>query len=362
MLKQSFYLNALVSLIFLTSCNHAPKTEEASKVEISDSLARFIKIDTAKETNVFNELQLVGEVSFNEDNVMKVYPNASGIAQDIKVSLGDYVTKGQPLVVFHSADIASVQGDLAGAISDSIASKKNVEVTQDLFNNGLASEPDLITAKAGYQKALAQLKKLRITLNISHGEGGDASAVIRAPQTGYILEKKINNGVMVRSDNGDYLFSIGDLNNVWVMANVYEADIQKIKMGMDAEVKTLSYPDKVFHGKVDKISNVLDPVSKVMKIRIQLDNSEHLLKPEMFTNVTLHWSENVKKVMIPSSSVIMENSKNFVVVYKDRKNIATREVTINKEVGDKTFIDSGIVAGDMVISKSQLIIYEALKD
>ena len=331
-------------------------------MEISDSLSRFITIDTAKQANVINELQLVGEVSFNEDQVMKIYPNASGIAQNITVSLGDYVNKGQILVVMRSADIASAQGDLSSAISDSISSKKNLEVTEDLYKNGLASEPDIITAKAAYQKSLSQLKKIRLTLNINNGEGGDASAVIRAPQSGYILEKKINNGVMVRSDNSDILFSIGDLNQVWVLANVYEADIEKIKMGMEAEVKTISYPDKIFKGKVDKISNVLDPVSKVMKIRIQLNNSDHLLKPEMFTNVTLHWSENIKKVMIPSSAVIMENSKNYVVIYKSRKDVSTREVTIHKEVGDKTFLDRGLAEGEMVISKSQLIIYEALKD
>ena len=124
----------------------------------------------------------------------------------------------------------------------------------------------------------------------------------------------------------------------------------------------MSYPDKVFHGKIDKIFNVIDPETKAMTVRIKLQNPEYLLKPEMKTSVKISYKEKEQMITVPSSAVIFDKSQYYVMVYKDRFNIETRKVDVFRQLSDITFIKSGIKVGDSVITHNQLLIYDALND
>lgn len=166
----------------------------------------------------------------------------------------------------------------------------------------------------------------------------------------------------IRTDNSANIFTISELDDVWVMANVFETDIAKIKEGYEADVVTVSYPDEPFHGKIDKINNFLDPATKTMQVRIRIDNKNMLLKPEMFATVYVKYTDHDEKIAVPSAAVIFDNSKNYVLVFKDKFNIAVRQVEVAKTSGDLTYLSSGLQADEKVISKNQLLIYDALKD
>ena len=158
------------------------------------------------------------------------------------------------------------------------------------------------------------------------------------------------------------MFTIGDISEVWVWANVYESDIAKVKEGYTADVTTLAYPDKIFNGVVDKVNQVLDPETKVMKIRVKLKNENQELKPEMFANIMIRNREGVEAVAIPFAALIAENGKNYVIVYKDKCNMKVQEVDILKTVGDKTYLRSGLAPGDRIISKNQILLFRALTE
>jgi cobalt-zinc-cadmium efflux system membrane fusion protein len=115
----------------------------------------------------------------------------------------------------------------------------------------------------------------------------------------------------------------------------------------------------VFTGKVNEVSSVLDPDNKVMKIKIALPNPDMLLKPEMFTNVVITNKESQQSVAVPAKAIVFDSSKNYVVIYNGKCNLSVREVNVIKTVDGITYI-SGINAGDKVISKNQLLLYEAL--
>jgi cobalt-zinc-cadmium efflux system membrane fusion protein len=166
--------------------------------------------------------------------------------------------------------------------------------------------------------------------------------------------------MVLRPDNSSNLFTISDLKNVWVIANVYESSIALIKPGDSANVTTLSYPGKMFKGKVDKIMNVLDPTNKVMKVRIVLPNPGYLLKPEMFANVILNNTENKKMLSIPSTALIFDNSQYYVLVYNSPSDIKIRPVQVESTIGDKTYISSGLSEGEKVIGSQALLIYQEL--
>ncbi|HEY9196492.1 MAG TPA: efflux RND transporter periplasmic adaptor subunit, partial [Mucilaginibacter sp.] len=185
--------------------------------------------------------------------------------------------------------------------------------------------------------------------------------VIKAPESGYIVEKNITTGSFIRQDNNGSLFTISNMKDVWIWANVFETDISKVKTGYTAKVTTLAYPGKVFEGKVDAISSVLDPDNKVMKIKIVLPNTGMLLKPEMFTNVLITNNDTATSVAVPAKAVVFDSSKNFVVVYNGKCDLRVQEVSVIKTVDDVTYIASGLKPGDKVISKNGLLLYDALE-
>ena len=361
-MKRSILL-ALLSITLFAACEHKELPSEGNKkFVLSDTMRNMIQIDTVQNCNITDELSLSGVIGFNDNNVVKVFPRSSGQVVESKVSLGDRVTKGQVLAVIHSADVAGNYNDLSSTTADLSIAKRNMDNAESLYKNGISSEKEYNEAKQNYEKALAARDKVQSLININGGGRTSAGGqyIVSAPIDGYIVEKKITTGAFIRPDMGDNLFTISDLKNVWVNANVYEADIAKIKEGYSVQVLPLSYPDKIFTGKIDKVSQVLDPQSKAMKVRIGLDNKDMLLKPDMFVKVLVNNEEGAKAMCIPASSLIPHEGKNYVVVYKNDSDLKVVQVEILKTVGNKTFIASSLSVGDKLVTKNQILIFNQL--
>jgi cobalt-zinc-cadmium efflux system membrane fusion protein len=363
-MKRETFLIGISGLMLLAACKQKqPEVVENKQVCISDSLQKMIIIDTAKTSTMLDELSLSGEVSNDDNNVVKVFPFSSGQVTAVKVSLGDRVEKGQVLAIMKSADVAGNYTDLSSTQSDLAITKRQLDQAESLYKNGISSERDFTEAKENYNKAVAANRKVKQLLSINGGgnTSENGSLVIKAPQSGYIVEKNITSGSFIRQDNSGSMFTISNMKDVWIWANVFESDISKVKTGYTAKITTIAYPGKVFTGKVNEISSVLDPDNKVMKIKIALPNPGMLLKPEMFTNVTITNSENTQAVSVPATAIVFDSSKNYVVIYNSKCDLKVREVSVIKTVNDITYIASGLQPGDKVVSKNQLLLYDALK-
>lgn len=349
-------------LIFF-SCGHKKNADpdDRKNFTLSSTMAKMIVIDTVKQENVMSELKLSGKVSFNEEKVIKIYPLVTGTVEDIKVELGDMVTKGQVLAVINSGEIAGLQQEKISADAAVLIAKKSLDATTEMYNTGINSQKDLIIAQKEYDKAIAEQTRMSNLFKI-YNVSIKGQYTIKSPITGYVVEKKINNQMQTRADNSEGMFTISSLDEVWINAYVYETDIDKVKEGYEADVSTLAYENKIFKGKVYKIYNVLDPETKVMKIRIKLANPNIILKPEMFANVIIRYNDNISKPVIPSDAIIFNNNKNYVMVYHNSSNIETREVSVNKSVGNLTYLSKGLNAGEKIISKYNLMIYDALNE
>jgi cobalt-zinc-cadmium efflux system membrane fusion protein len=297
----------------------------------------------------------------DEEKVMKIFPLAGGTVMDVSVELGDYVEKDKVLAVIKSSEVAEYQNQLDAAQANLKIAQKNADASEDMYKSKLISEKEYITAQNELQKSKAEVTRLNEVFNI-YSVGKNSEYIIKAPIAGYVVEKKINRDMKIRADLSDNIFTISELSDVWVVANVYESDISNIKLGYDADITTLSYPDKTLHGKVDKIFTVLDPISKVMKIRVKLDNEDNMLKPEMFAYVTVSSAEDKSFPCILSRAVIFDKSKNFVMVYHDPSHIETREIEIYKTSVGTTYIKHGLAAGEQVISQGHMLIYDQLND
>lgn len=359
-------LTALAAMSIFPGCNGSSATPGSVAKEplIGDSTMQLLKIDTVRVCNVNDEVKLSGEVSFDENKVVKVFPFSSGQVTHVAVSVGDYVKAGQTLAEIRSADIAGNYSDLSISGNDIAIAERAMHNAESLYRNGIASEKDYIEARENYNKSLSTAKKIREQIQINGGGRTTANGtyLITAPRNGYVVEKQINPGSFIRNDNASSLFTIGDISDVWIWANVYETDVAKVKEGYTAEVSTLAYPDSVFRGKVDKANQVLDPVTKVMKVKIVLDNKSGALKPEMFANITIRHSSGQQSLAVPSSAIISENGKNYVVLFNDKNDVRVQEVSFSKSTGGNTFISSGLHQGQKLITQNQILAYRKLTD
>lgn len=362
-MKSSIVAVTLITLIAFASCKDKPQQKEApQKFSLSDSMQRLITIDTVSYCNISDELSLSGEVSFNENNMVKIFPRSSGQVTDSRVSLGDRVSKGQVLAVIRSADVAGNYSDLSSAKADVSIAKRQMDNAESLYKNGISSEREYTEAKQNYEKAMAGKEKVQAAININGGGRTSAGGeyVVTAPIDGYVVEKKVTTGAFIRSDMGDNLFTISDLKNVWIYANVYETDIAKVREGFEARVIPAAYPDKSYTGKIDKIGQVLDPQSKTMKVRVILENKDMLLKPDMFAKVIVSNNVGEKAICIPTAALISQDGKSYVVIYNGKSDMKIAQVNVLKTVNERTYLTDGVQPGTKLITSYQNLIFNQL--
>jgi cobalt-zinc-cadmium efflux system membrane fusion protein len=350
-------------LLSLYSCSSkTPETSAKVPFCLTDTLQKNAVIEEVKLQVVKNAISLSGKIEANEDKWIKVYPVVGGVVEEMKVQLGDYVTKGQTLAVIRSGEIADYQSQLSYALSNVRIADKTLHATRDLFKSGLTTEKDVTAAETDLEKAQSDLKRMEQTTSI-YGAKANATQIITAPVSGYIIEKNVTDKMQYRVDASQPFFIIANLDEIWVMASVFESDIAKIKIGYDAEVNVIAYKDKTFTGKVDRIFSILDPQSRVMKVRVKVPNKNNLLKPEMFAQITIKYDDHTNQLpAIPSQAIIFDKNRNYVMVFKDKCNIETREIEVFEVAGNTTYIKSGLKAGEKIITKYQHLVFDALNE
>jgi membrane fusion protein, heavy metal efflux system len=297
----------------------------------------------------------------DNNKLIEVFPIVGGNVQHVYAALGDYVKKGQVLATIRSTEVAGFEKDLKDAQNDVVVASNNLRVAQELFAGKLSAEKDVLETKSHLDKAESQLSRVKETYNIYNMKPGAIYQIV-APISGFVIEKKINQDMQLRSDRSDNVFDIAEINEISAIANVNESDISEIGLGMDAFVSVLSYPDHMYRGKVDKIYTIIDPTTKAMKVGIKLKNMDFLLKPEMRATIRITHTDREQMLTIPTQAVIFDKSKYYVMIFKDRSHIDTRQVEIFRQVGDITYIRSGLKEGEQIIIKGQLLIYDALND
>lgn len=343
----------------LISCSPKQNEDVRQPYVVPDSLFQTLLIDTVKTSQITNAIKFNGIVDFNTDKVVNVFPLVSGNVIDVHVMPGDYVHTGEALGVVKSAEVANYNSALINAEANVRLTARQLEQQKDLYKSGLASQVDITSAEVNYQQAVAAKIAAEKILSIN-GNNKNGLYDIKSPIEGFIVQKNVTNGMSIRTDNGGALFTISDLKNVWVQANVYEENIGKVHEGDPAEVTTISYPDKIFKGKVNKLMNVLDPTNKVMKMRVVLNNPGYILKPAMFATVTIYNKEDKQAVSISKSDLVFDHSQYYVIIVTGKKNVQIRPVELMGTNGKTAYIKSGVNPGERLISSQALLIYGSL--
>jgi len=360
MLRVILWLS-LGTFIFTWGCKSKPTEEKVEKFIMTDTMMNRCKFLTVKKEQVKNQIKLFGKISADNNRLAQVYPIMGGSVIKINVELGDRVKQGQILATVRSGDVAQLKKEKLDALSDLALAEKNLQVAKDLYSGKLNSEKDVLSAEKELEKAKAEVARINEVYNIFHLSGGTIYDVV-SPIDGFVVYKDINQNELLRNDKSDIIFSIAQIDEVWAIANVNESDISKIQVGDEASIQTIAYPNENFKGKIDRIFNAIDPETKAMKAIVKIKNSDLKLKPEMNATINLSLYEEKQMVAIPNSAVIFDKSKYWVMVYKGRDNIETRQVKIHNQVGETTYVLTGLEEGEKIISENGLLIYDALND
>lgn len=332
--------------------------------------ASTYRTDTVLTRDVTENLRFTGKVSYDQGRVDRVFPVVSGTVLDVTAALSAHVTKGQALARVQSADVSGFLNDYNGAKSDYAVAKRTADNTEQLYKTNFASQSDLVAAREGLVKAQSVLTRAEQVMKLyGANTGGGASPIyqVKAPASGYVVERNINPGVQLRPDNATPLFTISDLSRVWILLNVYETDIAALKVGQPVSIQAVAYPDKTFLGTITNISNAVDADTRVLQARVELANPDGLLKPDMFCNVSLNTDSPgaSKQLAVNPKAVIFSQDKYFVIKQTGPNKYDIVPVTVVSSTSSYSYVETkpGLLKqGDQVVTEGSLLLYNDLTD
>ena len=359
-MKYTYYL---LPVLFFFSCqNKEVIAEKDDKFCLNEDMKNKITIQEVKKETVSETFSLTGSVTYNADNVVQFTSLVNGIVNNTFFSLGDYVKKGQVLAEIKSTELNGLQSENKSLASQLLVAQRQLASTKSMYEDGIASQKDLIQAESEVNVLKSSLENVKGNLALYSASSEKSVFQIKAPSNGYIVAKNMSSGMQI-SEGSEPLFTISDLNEVWVMVNIYATDMQNIRENMDVKIKTLAYPDEIFTGKITSLSQVFDSEERVLKARIVMKNKDLKLKPGMSADIILNKETKFTEPMIaiPTKSMIFDNNVNFVMVYKGDCELEIRHVQPTTQNSESVYFENGILENEKIITKNQLLIYESLK-
>lgn len=345
------------------SCSTSTAKNETKKeisTALTSSMKQIVTTDVVTSATLSHKIKLTGNIEALPNKQIRIPAIVSGRVTGVFVSIGDEVKKGQVLAKIYSADMAAVKQEWIEAKANVDREEKEFEVAESLFDAGLSSALEMQQAKSELEAAKAQLERVNQTLKLM-GESNNATHIVRAPMSGTITEKNINKNMLLRDDFEESMFTIVNLSDVWVKINVFESDLSKVQLGAEVVAKAMAYPDEIFEGKIEKMSKMIDPETKVLSARVAMSNAENKLLPNMAMNVTVYQSSDEHVLEVPNDAIVFHNNKDFVVK-KSGNAFEMVLVEVKGNSDQKVFITGDLKENDSVVSEKALLIFSELME
>jgi len=346
----------IIGTLVLFSCTEQKQENNAKK---DNSFFEGIKTTEVIQEKPKKEISFSGRVICNPDLTVSYSSLVSGVIERSYFTLGDYVNKGQVMLDMRSTELSSLQSELVSLESSLEIAMRELKSSTDLFQDNIYSEREYLENKGKVRQIEASLEKLRADISLYGENKGDGVFSVLAPSNGYVITKNLSTGGSV-SAQGDPLFAIADLKEVWVIANIFAGNLQFVEDGMVAEINSIAYPNETFTGKVDWVSHLFDSQDKTIKARITLKNEKIKLKPDMPVVVKLISENETPTISLPSEAIIFDNNSYHTIV-ENSGNYSIRKVVISGTNSGKSYISSGVESGDRVVVENQLLLYNDLK-
>jgi Cu(I)/Ag(I) efflux system membrane fusion protein len=316
------------------------------EVMISPERIQLMGMKTARAVreNLSPELRTVGAVAANEEGIAMIHTRFSGWIEDLRVAqTGQQVRRGEAVATVYSPDLLAAQQEYLNALRwqrDESGSADSSKLT-----NSLALD-------ARRRLELLGVSKQEIAAIAKSGKPLRAMS-IRSPVSGYVTEKNALQGQFVTADTT--LFTVADLSTVWVVADVYEYEVARVRTGQSARLQLAAYPGEVFRGKVEFIYPTLDAQTRTLKVRIAFENPGLKLRPGMYGDVFLDLGAS-EGVIVPSDAVVNTGDAQYVFVVLGEGRFAPRAVQTGSRGDGKVAVLSGVEPGDEVVTTANFLV------
>ena len=305
---------------------------------------------------VTDELHVNGVIAPDVNRSVPVVSLGGGRVVEIKAKLGDYVQKGQTLLLINSPDLSQAFSDYQKFKADEQLAAKQLARAQLLYDKGAIALADLETAQDADAKAKVDQQTAAQHVKVLGGNINNPTPLLPvvAPISGTIVEQQITGGTGVKSlDNSPNLFTIADLSTVWVLCDVYEDMLSRVQVGDTAQIELNAYLGRTFLGKVVNISAVLDPTTRTAKVRIELPNPKGIMRAGMFVTATFKGQQAIDRVVIPTTAVVHLHDKDFVFLPAADKKIRRVTVQLGPQLPDGLqAVVSGLQRNDRVVANA----------
>jgi membrane fusion protein, heavy metal efflux system len=349
-----------------------PQTTEAAATRTAPDTLRydatapqltFLKIKPVESFPEPLAEPLNARIAYDDNRTARVFPPIAGRVVKIAVEAGQQVKAGDALLWIDAPDYALATSDSRKAEADLLRKKEAFERAKLLYEAKGMARKDLESAEADWHQAEAEAQRATARMqNLSANTDAavEGRFVLRAPISGMVSERKVNAGSEVRPDANDPLFVITDTGRLWVMVDLPEQQLGKVKTGMPVSIEVDAYPEEAFRGRVTVVGGTLDPATRRVQVRCEVDNAQHKLMPEMFARVTPIADAKSGLPRVPNTALFTQGLYSFIFVEQTPGVLQRRRVALGMQGADFTYIKEGLRAGERIVTSGALLLNSEL--
>ncbi len=344
-----------------------------------------LKLTPVRQVSFRDERATDGKIAINEDTTTPVFSPYSGRVSRLIVKPGDHVERGAPLFAIEASEFVQGQNDLVTAVAGVQRAKSRLELAKTVekrqrdllaIRGGALkdleqAQSDLVSAEGDMRSAEIALTAVRNRLRILGRSDADIAdleksdrvgpeTIVSAPISGTVIQRKVGVGQYIQNNATDPVFTVGNLTSVWLVANVRESDAPKMKAGAAVEVAVLAYPNRIFNAKLAYVAPALDPATRRLPVRAEIENPGRELLPEMFASFRIISGDNRLMPAVPQEAVIYEGAQARVWVARPNdKAVVTRPIEVGATTNGLVEVRKGLSVGETVVASGTLFIDRA---
>jgi membrane fusion protein, heavy metal efflux system len=353
----------------------------------SDTQWSSLRLEPVRQVAFRDERATDGKIAINEDTTTPIFSPFSGRVSKLIARPGDFVERGAPLFAIEASEFVQGHNDLITAVAGvekarsrlllaQTAEKRQREL-QAIRGGALKdleqAQSDLVGAQGDLRSAEIALAAVRNRLRILGRSDDDiaklektdrigAETIVSAPIAGTIIQRKVGLGQYINAGASDPVFTVGNLSTVWLIANVRESDAPRMKVGAPVEVTVLAFPGRVFNAKLAYVAPALDPNTRRLPVRAEIQNTNRELLPEMFASFRIVSGDDRLMPAVPADAIVYEGANARVWIARpDSKTVVSREITVGDTINGLVEVRKGLSVGETVVTSGTLFIDRAAR-
>ena len=350
-----------------------PNNAQQGTVELSASQLQAIKIEPVGTYPFPVENDTVGNIDFDEDLSVQVFPPYQGTIIDAFAEVGNDVKKDQPLYTIKSPDLIQAESTLIGAAATFELNNKELSRAKNLSGTNGVSVRELEQATSDEQTAEGALKAARDAVRVFGKTDAeidqmissrkiDPALVVHSPISGRITARNAQPGFFVQPGGATAPYSVADVTIKWMLASVVEADIPRFQLGQPVQAQVTAYPNRVFRGRVSKIYATADPNTHRVTIRSEISDPKNELYPGMLATFVIRLQPPMESIAIPENGVVREGDGTMTAwVTMDRLHFSQRIIKTGLRRDGKLQILEGLQRGELVVSDGAIFLSNMLQ-